>query len=139
MSTGIADGAYHHFGQRYREILQANGIELELRPSSGGIENLPRLNDGSVSVAFVQGGTGLLAVDADALVEATPLRSLATVAYEPVWIFTHTLDLSKASLCWPDGASPWVSREAATTRSPRSFSPPTASRPTAGRPHPQRW
>ena len=95
MSTGIADGAYHHFGQRYREILKANGIELELRTSSGGIENLARLNDGSVSVAFVQGGTGLLTADADALVETTTLRSLATIAYEPVWIFTHTLDVSK--------------------------------------------
>ena len=27
--------------------------------------------------------------------ESTPLRSLATVAFEPVWIFTHTLDLSE--------------------------------------------
>jgi TRAP transporter TAXI family solute receptor len=96
MSTGIADGAYHHFGQLYREILKANGIALELRTSSGGIENLARLNDGSVSVAFIQGGTGgQSAPDADALAEATPLRSLATIAYEPVWIFTHTLDLSK--------------------------------------------
>jgi TRAP transporter TAXI family solute receptor len=95
MSTGIADGAYHHFGQRYREILKANGITLELRTSSGGIENLARLNDGSVSVAFVQGGTGQLVTDADELAESTPLRSLATIAYEPVWIFTHSLDLSK--------------------------------------------
>jgi TRAP-type uncharacterized transport system substrate-binding protein len=95
MSTGVADGAYHHFGQRYREILKANGITLELRTSTGAIENLARLNDGSVSAAFVQGGTGPLSVDAEALAETTPLRSLATIAYEPVWIFTHTLDLSK--------------------------------------------
>ena len=95
MSTGVVDGAYHHFGQRYREILKASGIALELRTSSGGIENLARLNDGSVSVAFVQGGTGPLSTDVEALAESTPLRSLATIAYEPVWIFTHTLDLSK--------------------------------------------
>jgi hypothetical protein len=36
MSTGMADGAYHHFGQRYQEILRANGVQLELRTSSGG-------------------------------------------------------------------------------------------------------
>ncbi|MGJ7508120.1 TAXI family TRAP transporter solute-binding subunit [Variovorax sp. GT1P44] len=95
MSTGVTDGAYHRFGQRYQEILKANGITLELRPSSGGVENLQRLNDGSVSVAFVQGGTGVLALDPDASADSTPLRSLATVAFEPVWIFTHTLDLSK--------------------------------------------
>ncbi|MDM0112804.1 TAXI family TRAP transporter solute-binding subunit [Variovorax sp. J22R133] len=95
MSTGVTDGAYHRFGLRYQEILRASGITLELRPSSGGVENLQRLNDGSVSVAFVQGGTGVLAQDPDALPESTPLRSLATVAYEPVWIFTHTLDVNK--------------------------------------------
>ena len=95
MSTGVVDGAYHHFAQRYREILKANGIVLELRTSSGAIENLARLNDGSVSAAFVQGGTGPQAVDPEGLAESTPLRSLATIAYEPVWIFTHTLDLSK--------------------------------------------
>ncbi|MDM0077374.1 TAXI family TRAP transporter solute-binding subunit [Variovorax sp. J2P1-59] len=95
MSTGVADGAYHRFGQRYQDILRANGIALELRPSSGGVENLQRLNEGSVSVAFVQGGTGVLALDPDASPDSTPLRSLATVSFEPVWIFTHTLDLSK--------------------------------------------
>jgi len=93
MSTGVTDGAYHRFGQRYQEILRANGIRLELRPSSGGMENIQRLNDGSVSVGFVQGGTGLLATDPEATPDGTPLRALATVAYEPVWIFSHTLDL----------------------------------------------
>src|SRR5262245_61896252 len=63
MSTGVTDGAYHRFGLRYQEILRANGIRLELKPSSGGMENIQRLNEGSVSVGFVQGGTGLLATD----------------------------------------------------------------------------
>ncbi|MDN8613266.1 TAXI family TRAP transporter solute-binding subunit [Variovorax ginsengisoli] len=94
MTTGVPDGAYHRFGERYQEILRANGIRLELRPSSGGVENLQRLNEGTVSVGFVQGGTGLLAQDPDAPPEATPLRSLATVAFEPVWIFSTAIDLS---------------------------------------------
>ena len=55
MSTGVADGAYHRFGQHYQEILRANGITLELRPPSGGVENLQRLNEGSVSVGFRAG------------------------------------------------------------------------------------
>ncbi len=94
MTTGVPDGAYHRFGERYQEILRANGIRLELQPSSGGVENLQRLNEGKVSVGFVQGGTGPLAQDPDAPPEATPLRSLATVAFEPVWIFSTALDLS---------------------------------------------
>ena len=95
MSTGVPDGAYHRFGERYQEFLRANGIRLDLRPSSGGVENLQRLNDGTVSVGFVQGGSGVLAQDPDAAPESTPLRSLATVAFEPVWIFSSALDLSK--------------------------------------------
>lgn len=95
MSTGVTDGAYHRFGLRYQEVLRANGIALKLMPSSGAMENIQRLNDGTVSVAFVQGGTGLLAADPGAPPESTALRSLATVGYEPVWIFTHALDLSK--------------------------------------------
>lgn len=95
MSTGVTDGAYHRFGLRYQEILRANGITLKLMPSSGGMENIRRLNDGTVSVSFVQGGTGLLAADPEAPAESTALRSLAAVTYEPVWIFSHTLDLSK--------------------------------------------
>ena len=95
MSTGVVDGAYHRFGQRYQDIFRANGITLELRPSSGGVENLERLNAGTVSIGLVQGGTGLLALDPDADPESTPLRALATIAFEPVWIFTHSLDLTK--------------------------------------------
>jgi TRAP-type uncharacterized transport system substrate-binding protein len=95
MSTGMADGAYHQFGVQYRKILRDNGIELELRPSSGAVENLRRLEEGAVSAAFVQGGLGVLARDPNALPDSTPLRSLATVAFEPVWIFTQSVDVSK--------------------------------------------
>ena len=89
----MADGAYHHFGQRYREILRADGIALGLRTSSGEIENIQRLDDGSVSVGLVQGGTGPLALDTGAAPESTALRSLATVAFQPVPI-SRTPDLS---------------------------------------------
>lgn len=62
MTTGAADGAYHQFALRYQAILKENGISLVLLPSSGSVENLKRLNDGSASVGFVQGGLGLLAL-----------------------------------------------------------------------------
>lgn len=94
MSTGAADGAYHQFGLKYQRILKANGINLVLQPSSGAVENLQRLNNGSTSVAFVQGGLGPLTRGRRKEAEDTPLRSLATIGFEPVWIFSHTLDLS---------------------------------------------
>lgn len=95
MSTGAADGAYHQFGLKYQQVLKRNGITLDLLPSSGSVENLKRLNEGAVSAGLVQGGLGFLSLDPQKEADETPLRSLATVAYEPVWIFSHTLDLSK--------------------------------------------
>ncbi len=94
MSTGAPDGAYHQFALKYQRLLRDNGITLELLPSSGSVENLQRLNDGKASVGLVQGGLGFLTVDPLSDIENTPLRSLATVTHEPVWIFSHTLDLS---------------------------------------------
>jgi len=95
MSTGLDDGAYHRFGLQYRKILHENGIELRLLNSSGAVENLRRLEEDAVSVAFVQGGLGVLARDPNALSESPPLRSLASVAFEPVWIFTRRLDVAQ--------------------------------------------
>ncbi len=94
LSTGTADGAYHQFGLKYQAILKESGVTLVLQPSSGSVENLKRLGDGSASVGFVQGGLGLLAQDPFKDASDTNLRSLATVAFEPVWIFSRKLDLS---------------------------------------------
>ncbi len=94
MSTGAPDGAYYQFGLEYQRILKDNGINLVLQPSSGAPENLQRLNDGNSSVAFVQGGLGPLTQGWQDEAQDTPLRSLATIAYEPLWIFSRTLDLS---------------------------------------------
>jgi TRAP-type uncharacterized transport system substrate-binding protein len=94
MSTGVEDGAYHQFGKRYQEILRGSGVKLELRPSSGSPENVERLQEGRAAVAFVQGGTAQAPSDPDAP-ETTPLRALGCVAFEPVWIFTTSLDVSR--------------------------------------------
>ena len=82
MSTGSEDGAYHVFGQRYKEILARSGVELVLLPSAGAVENLERLRTGKdgVTIALVQGG---LAQPGD----ETKLVSLGAVANEPIWIF----------------------------------------------------
>lgn len=95
LSTGTADGAYHQFGLKYQAILKESGVTLVLKPSSGSLENLRRLADGSASAGLVQGGLGLLALDPLKDASDTNLRSLATVAFEPVWVFSRTLDLSK--------------------------------------------
>lgn len=83
MSTGPADGAYHAYGQQYRQILARSGIELVLLTSAGAEENIARLRGrkDKVVLALLQGG-------------ATPppehqegIESLGTVAFEAVWVF----------------------------------------------------
>ncbi|MCW5605332.1 MAG: ABC transporter substrate-binding protein [Burkholderiales bacterium] len=82
ISTGAENGAYHLFGERYRELLAKEKLRVELRPSTGSVENLQRLLDwdAGVDVAFIQGGVG----DPEA---NEGLVSLAAVYYEPLWIF----------------------------------------------------
>lgn len=87
MTTGAVDGAAHQFALRYQSYLNANGVTLELMPSSGAVQNLERLNAGT-PVGFVQGGLGLLQLDSQEPESSTPLRSLGVVGYEPVWMFT---------------------------------------------------
>jgi len=82
MATGPEGGAYHGFGQRYRDILARDGVRLELRSSAGSIENLQRLSDPSseVEAAFVQAGVA----PAEGI---EGLESLGAIYYEPLWIF----------------------------------------------------
>lgn len=87
MTTGAVEGAAHQFALRYQSYLKANGVTLELMPSSGAVQNLERLNAG-MAVGFVQGGLGLLQLDSQEPESSTPLRSLGVVGYEPVWMFT---------------------------------------------------
>jgi TRAP transporter TAXI family solute receptor len=92
LSTGAEDSAYHQFGQRCRSILARAGVEVELRPSTGSVENLARLGDpdGDVDVALVQGGIGSGS--------ETELRSLASLFYEPFWLFVRAdLELETVS------------------------------------------
>jgi TRAP transporter TAXI family solute receptor len=82
IATGHQDGSYYLFARQYQEILARNGIELQIRTTAGSIENLALLQDdaSNVSLAFVQGGSGR---DAD----PDRLTSLASLYYEPLWIF----------------------------------------------------
>ncbi len=93
MTTGATDGASHQFGLKYQEYLQVNGVKLELQTSSGGVQNLERLNK-DTPIGFVQGGLGLLSLDPQKTEEDTSLRSLGVIGYEPIWIFTHSAELA---------------------------------------------
>lgn len=86
MTTGAVDGAAHQFALKYQSYLKAHGVTLDLKPSTGAVQNLERLNAG-MPVGFVQGGLGLLQLDSQEPESSTPLRSLGVVGYEPIWMF----------------------------------------------------
>ena len=85
MSTGTADGSYHAYATKYRDILARDGVTLRLWPSGGAVENLHRLSDPAahVDVALIQGGIVSAAPE-----ESTQgLVSLGSVYTEAIWVF----------------------------------------------------
>lgn len=90
LSTGSVEGAYHKFGELYRQRLATYGIDLQLLPGAGSIETLERLQAGTVDVGFVQTGTA-------ERTDSEGLRTVASLFYEPVWIF-HQDALELATL-----------------------------------------
>jgi TRAP transporter TAXI family solute receptor len=87
MTTGMEGGSFVVLGERYRQVLARDGIQLQLLASSGSIENLTRLKDESkdAEVGFVQGGIGKAEV-------ASKLVSLGSIFYSPLWVFSRGQD-----------------------------------------------
>jgi TRAP transporter TAXI family solute receptor len=91
LATGQDNSAYEEFGRKYAAVLARDGIRVELRRSLGSADNLQRLKDGQVDIAFVQSGstgTGQAASAIPAAPAAKPdLVSLGSLFTEPVWLF----------------------------------------------------
>lgn len=93
MTVGPEGGAYEGFAQDFQQALAENGIQVELRTTQGGREDLRLLNDpkSGVTLAVVQGG---LATEEDGV----NLMSLAALYREPVWVFhRRALKVSRLS------------------------------------------
>jgi hypothetical protein len=81
MTSGTEGSTFRNIAERYRKILGRNGIELQILPSLGSVENLKRLSDPNVrvDVGFVQGGLPPQPGSDD-------LVSLGSVFYEPMFV-----------------------------------------------------
>lgn len=89
IATGQPDGAYYLFGQRYREWLAQERIELDVVTSAGSLDNIGRLSRGEVAAALVQGGT---------TAGEPGLLSLGSLYFEPIWVFyRHELPIARLS------------------------------------------
>ena len=86
LASGPEAGLYHQYAQRYKSLLAEQGIRVDERMTNGAEDNLRLLLDpvSKVDVAFMQGG---VAAAIGANVE--PLEMLASLYYEPVWMFHH--------------------------------------------------
>ncbi len=82
LSTGQENSAYEEFGKKYAAALAQHGIKVTLKPSLGSLENLQRLNQGAVDIAFVQSGS-----TGQEEAERRGLISLGSLFTEPVWLF----------------------------------------------------
>jgi uncharacterized protein len=92
ISTGRVGGMYQEHATRYAKALRSHGIEAKVLESAGTGENLERLRkaDGSVQVAFVQGG---YALSEASLSLNAGIETLAQVDVEPVWVFSRFKDV----------------------------------------------
>ena len=82
LATGQENSAYEEFGKQYAAALAKHDIKVTLQRSLGSQENLQRLNDGKVDIAFVQSGS-----TEQAEARRKGLVSLGSLFTEPVWLF----------------------------------------------------
>lgn len=82
LATGQENSAYEELGKKYVAALAKHKIKVTLVPSLGSQENLQRLNDGKVDIAFVQSGS-----TEQAEAQRKGLVSLGSLFTEPVWLF----------------------------------------------------
>jgi TRAP-type uncharacterized transport system substrate-binding protein len=82
ITAGPQGSIFQRNAERYRKILERNGVKLRILSSEGALENLKRLNDPAfrVDVGLVQGGVG-------SGVDLSRLVSLGSVSYEPLLVF----------------------------------------------------
>src|SRR5271165_2928066 len=82
LASGDENGIYHQYALRYKETLGRRGVAVDERMTGGALDNLHLLLDpkSGVDVAFMQGGIATFP-------EADGLVMLASLYYEPLWIF----------------------------------------------------
>ncbi len=82
MISGSEGSSYRNLAEKYKKIIEAHGVKVEVVPSEGAFDNLERLADpkSQIDVGFVQGGL------ADG-VDISRLVSLGTVFTQPLMVY----------------------------------------------------
>lgn len=85
IATGGKGGGYYASAQKYKKLLEKDGINLKIVTTEGSIAAQQRLLKGEVDYAFVQGGTEI---------KDREMLALANIAYEPVWVFYNDKNIT---------------------------------------------
>ncbi len=82
LAAGPPGGLYHKHALHYRELLAREGVTVEVRDTQGAGQNYALLLDpkSGVDLGFLQGGIAQFP-------EANALMMVASLYYEPLWIF----------------------------------------------------
>jgi hypothetical protein len=82
MISGSEGSSYRTLAEKYKKIIEAHGVKIEIVASEGALDNLQRLADpkAKIDVGFVQGGL------ADG-VDISHLTSLGTVFTQPLMVY----------------------------------------------------
>lgn len=92
-AAGIEDGGYWRIATQYRDILAKDGIDLELIPTAGSVENARLMANGQADAALLQGGIPV----------GDGIETLGAVFTEPFLIFaraTAGLDVPRNPAQW---------------------------------------
>ena len=81
IATGSKSGQYYQTALKYKELLEKEKVKVNIINSSGSIENIQLLNEKKVDIAFIQNGV---------IEKSQNLESLASLYYEPLWIFYNS-------------------------------------------------
>jgi TRAP transporter TAXI family solute receptor len=108
MAVGSESGVYYYYARAYRDRFAREGIDVTLLVTRGSPDNIRMIEEGRADVGFVQSGTS-------ADIDAPDLRSLASLYFEPVWLFVRD-DLALKRLGDLKGRRVAIDQEGSGTR-----------------------
>jgi len=80
IATGSKSGNYYKVALKYKKLLAEQNVKVNIINTSGSMENLALLKNGKADIGFVQSGI----IDKK---DDKNIASLASIYYEPLWIF----------------------------------------------------
>ena len=84
--TGPEGSSYHELGKMYATYLNGQGLQTEVKATTGGLDNLGQLAAGAHdAIGFAP--SNIEHVVAEDSVDIGHLESLGSVAWEPLWLF----------------------------------------------------